>query len=79
MKYEFNEIFEELDLFNDGTCWLRPRKHLKIEETEIGPSIIFQEGVCFGGINFHDFYGYNIEIKKTKFILEIKGFYKSNE
>lgn len=70
MRYRFNEIFERNQ---DGS--LTPRKTLHVNGVTFGYGVRFNRGVAFGGIDFFNFDGNDIEANEIDGILHITGFY----
>lgn len=70
-RYKFFEIFRENQ---DGT--LTPTRTIRVGPATFGSSVTFGPGVSFGGINFFDFKGNDIQAEDENGVLVIKGFYR---
>lgn len=70
MKYNFNEIFTENQ---DGT--LSPIKQIRVGGVSLGPGLSFGAGAAFGGVNFHQYKGHEIEADDEDGVLVIKAIY----
>ena len=70
-RYKFLDIFKEN---SDGS--LTPKKQIHVNGVNFGPGVNFQKGVAFGGIDFHLYKYWDIEVEDKDGILDIKGFYQ---
>ena len=70
-RYKFWEIFHE----NPGGT-LTPIKTIRVGPATFGSSVTFGPGVSFGGVNFFDFKGNDIQAEEDNDVLIIKGFYR---
>lgn len=70
MRYKFNDVFTENA---DGT--LSPTRQIRVGGVTFGQNISFNSSAAFGGINFHQFKGHDIEANDEKGILVIKAIY----
>ncbi len=66
----FNSIFEEKP---GGT--LTPRQRIRVGGVELSPGVVFRGGVAFGGIDFTQFIGRDLEVETDGPVLVIKGIY----
>jgi len=69
-RVNFNSIFEQRP---DGT--LTPRQRIRIGGVELGPGVIFSRGVAFGGVDFTQFIGRDLDIETDGDVLVIKGIF----
>ncbi|KKP87811.1 MAG: hypothetical protein UR91_C0035G0003 [Candidatus Nomurabacteria bacterium GW2011_GWC2_35_8] len=72
MRYRFNDIFQTNP---DGS--LSPRRPLHINGVTFGYGVSFNRGVAFGGVDFFNFRGRDIEADDTSGVLNIRGFYNA--
>ena len=70
MKYTFYEVFQKNP---DGS--LTPRRTIHINGVTFGYGVTFNKGVAFGGVDFFNFEGGDIEANEENGILNILGFY----
>lgn len=70
MRYQFNEVFTENQ---DGT--LSPIRQIRVGGVSFGPSISFGSEAAFGGVNFHQFKGHELEADEEDSVLVIKAIY----
>lgn len=70
MRITFNTVFIQ---HSDGS--LEPRQRIRVGGIEFGPGVRFSRGVSFGGIDFTQFIGHDLEIETGGEILIIKGIY----
>lgn len=70
MKYNFNEIFKEN---SDGS--ISPIKRIRVGGVTLGPGVTMRAGVAFGGVDFYQFKGHQIEADQDGEILVIKAIY----
>jgi len=73
MRYRFNEVFQRN---HDGS--LTPRQPIHVNGVTFGYGISFNKGVAFGGVDFFNFEGSDIEADNIEGILNIRGFYNNN-
>ncbi|KKU12796.1 MAG: hypothetical protein UX98_C0004G0005 [Parcubacteria group bacterium GW2011_GWA2_47_26] len=70
-RLNFNAIFaQHLD---DNT--LEPKQRIRVGGVEFGPGVKFSHGVAFGGVDFSQFIGRDLEVETHGDILVIKGIY----
>ena len=73
MKYKFHEIFRE-----NPNGSLTPKITINVGGTAtFGSGVTFSPGVSFGGVNFFNYKGLDIEAEEKKGVLVIKGFYQN--
>lgn len=72
-KYKFSEVFQESP---DGS--LMPIKPIQVNGVVFGPSVSFQKGIAFGGIDFHLYKNRDIAAKEEGGILNFVGFFKES-
>lgn len=70
MKIPFNNVFIQ---HPDGT--LEPQQRIRVGGVEFGPGVKFSKGVAFGGIDFAQFIGHDLDVETDGEILIIKGIY----
>lgn len=70
MKYRFFDLFQQN---SDGS--LTPKRPLHINGVTFGYGVSFNRGVAFGGVDFFNFLGNDIEADEVNGIFNIKGFY----
>jgi hypothetical protein len=70
MRILFRDIFNEN---NDGS--LTPKKPIRVNGVSMSPGVVFQNGVAFGGIDFHLYKYWDIEAEEKDGFTEITGFY----
>lgn len=70
MRYNFNEIFRENA---DGS--ISPVKRLRVGGVILGPDVAIRAGVAFGGVDFFQFKGHEIEADIDGEIFVIKAIY----
>lgn len=70
MRVPFNTIFIQ---HPDDT--LEPIQRIRVGGVEFGPGVRFSRGVAFGGVDFTQFIGHDLEIETENEILVIKGIY----
>ena len=70
MRYKFDEIFQKNE---DGS--LTPKRTIHISGVTLGYGLRFNKGVAFGGIDFFNFEGKDVEAEDVNGILNITGFY----
>lgn len=68
----FDSIFETR--LADRT--LTPRQRIRVGGIELGPGVTLARGVAFGGIDFNQFIGHDLEVEADRDILVIKGIYE---
>ena len=69
MRYRFNEVFEE----ENGS--LTPIRQIRVGGVSFGPGVSFVSGAAFGGVNFHQYIGHDMEADDEDGVLVIKGIY----
>lgn len=69
-KLNFDVVFVQHE---DGS--LEPRQRIKVSGIVFGPGVKFSKGVSFGGIDFANFIGHDLEVETEGDILVIKGIY----
>lgn len=70
MRIPFNNVFIQ---HPNGT--LEPRQRIRVGGIEFGPGVKFSRGVSFGGIDFTQFVGRDLEVETNNDVLVIKGIY----
>jgi len=71
-RYKFLDIFQENA---DGS--LTPKRQIYVNGVTFGPGgVTFQNGVAFGGVNFHLYKYWDIAAEEQNGVLVIKGFYQ---
>ena len=70
MRVPFNTIFIQ---HSDGS--LEPRQRIRVGGVEFGPGVRFSRGVAFGGVDFTQFIGHDLEVETENDVLIIKGIY----
>ena len=70
MRIPFDSVFIQ---HPNGT--LEPRQRIRVGGIEFGPGVIFSRGVAFGGIDFAQFIGHDLDVETEGDILVIKGIY----
>ena len=70
MKVLFSIVFNKN---SDGS--LEPRQRIRVGGVTLGPGTKFQSGVSFGGIDFTQFEGHNLEVQQDGDVLVITGIY----
>jgi hypothetical protein len=69
-RINFDSIFDQRP---DGT--LTPRQRIRVGGVELGQGVTFRRGVAFGGIDFTQFIGHDLDIETDGDVLVIKGIY----
>ncbi|MFH0814492.1 MAG: hypothetical protein V1902_00140 [Candidatus Falkowbacteria bacterium] len=69
-RINFDSVFERRA---DGT--LIPRQRIRVGGIELGLGVVFRRGVAFGGIDFTQFIGRELDVETDGDILVIKGIY----
>lgn len=72
-RVTFNSVFTESP---DGR--LRPNQRIRVGGIEMGPGVSFSKGVAFGGVDFTQFVGHDLEVETDGPVLVIKGIYEKN-
>jgi hypothetical protein len=70
MRVSFNTIFIQ---HPNGT--LEPKQRIRVGGIEFGSGVVFSRGVAFGGIDFTQFIGRDLEVETENEVLVIKGIY----
>ncbi len=70
MRYKFEDIFQKK---SDGS--LSPLQVVRVGGIIFGPCVSFNSGVAFGGVDFYQFQGHDIEAEKDGDVLVITGIY----
>ena len=70
MRYNFNEIFRE-----NSDDSISPIKRIRVGGVILGPEVTIGAGVAFGGVNFYQFKGHEIEADQDGEILVLKAIY----
>lgn len=70
MRVPFNTVFLQN---TDGS--LEPIQRIRVGGVELGPGARFSRGVTFGGIDFAQFIGRDLEVETDGEVLVIKGIY----
>ena len=70
MRVPFDTVFIQ---HPDGS--LEPRQRIRVGGVTFGPGVKFSRGVAFGGIDFVQFIGHELEIETDGDIAVIKGIY----
>ena len=70
MRIPFDNVFIQ---HPDGT--LEPRQRIRVGGVEFGPGVRFSRGVAFGGVDFTQFIGRDLEVETDGEVLIIKGIY----
>ncbi len=70
MRYRFEEVFQRNE---DGS--LTPRRTIHVNGVTFGYGVRFNRGVAFGGIDFFNFNGLDIEADEIDDVLNVRGFY----
>ena len=69
-RLNFDSIFQK---YPDGT--LEPRQRIRVGGVTFGPGVKFARGVAFGGVDFAQFLGHDLEIETDSDVIVIKGIY----
>ena len=72
MRVRFEEIFKE-----NPNGSISPKTTIRIGGVTLSPGVSFSKGVSFGGVDFFDYYGMDLEVDQEKTIIIVKGFYNS--
>jgi hypothetical protein len=70
MRYNFNEIFKDN---SDGS--INPIKRIRVGGIILGPEVVIRGGVAFGGVDFYQFKGHEIEADEDGDVLVVKAIY----
>ncbi len=70
MRVSFSTVFIQ---HRNGT--LEPRQRIRVGGVEFGPGVRFSKGVAFGGVDFTQFVGQDLEVETKEEVLIIKGIY----
>ncbi|MDP2864179.1 MAG: hypothetical protein Q8N73_00765 [bacterium] len=70
MRISFDNVF-----IQHPNRTLEPRQRIRVGGVEFGPGVIFSRGVAFGGIDFFQFIGHDLEVETDGEVLIIKGIY----
>jgi len=57
---------------------LEPRQRIRVGGVTFGPGVRFSRGVAFGGVDFAQFIGQDLEIETDNDTSVIKGIYARN-
>ena len=71
MRVQFDTAFTKHE--EDG--WLEQRQRIRVGGVTFGPGVRFSKGVAFGGIDFYQFIGHDLEIETDGDTTVIKGIY----
>ena len=69
-RVKFEVVFKQL---NKGS--LEPQHKTKIGSIIVGPGVVFGKGVAFGGVDFTQFVGNDLEIDFEGDTVVLKGIY----
>lgn len=70
MRIRFWEVFEE-----NPNGSISPRTTIKVGGVILSPGVSFTKGVTFGGVDFFNYYGMDLEVDNVESILVLRGFY----
>lgn len=70
MRVPFNTVFTQ---HQNGE--LEPRLRVRVGGVEFGPGVRFSRGVAFGGVDFTQFIGRDLEVETDSDVLVITGIY----
>lgn len=70
MKVPFDTVFTQHE---DGA--LEPKQRIRVGGVEFGLGVKFTRGVSFGGVDFAQFIGHDLDVETDNDVLVIKGIY----
>jgi hypothetical protein len=71
MRYQFNQVFTE----NRNGDTLSPTRQIRVGGVSFGPGVSFGANAAFGGVNFHQYKGHELEADDEDGVLVIKAIY----
>lgn len=70
MEIGFWEVFQE-----NPNGSISPRTTIRVGGVTLSPGVSFTRGVTFGGVDFFNYYGMDLEVDEEGQILILRGFY----